>query len=374
MVSAPSSQPSDDDTTTLLEGEGETSLSFHRLFALTPFKINIIAGAGSGVVNSLLCSPLDVAKLRQQLQGAYLPPSQRYNGVISTLRIIYQEEGLRGWFRGIRPSLMTLPLFWAIYFPSYEMAKEKLGSAGMTGPLAHCASAMVGGLMSDVVTNPLWVVRTRMVGEIYHLDVVPSNNPSVFAYMRRICHNEGCRALYRGLTASFLGLTHVGLQFPIYEKLKEIARDVQLHGFRNALFPNSSTPPLKGGESPTTGEGSADEIQNGSEFGRIVGLIFASAFSKAIASSITYPHEVLRSRMQDSRESLGLVKTTKQIIASEGIGGLFRGLKVNLARVLPSCVTVFVSFEIISKHLSKHFEATDAITNRKEYVIDKKVK
>jgi len=39
-----------------------------------------------------------------------------------------------------------------------------------------------------------------------------------------IFRNEGIRAFYRGLLPSLLGITHVAVQFPLYEKLKIIAR------------------------------------------------------------------------------------------------------------------------------------------------------
>eukprot|EP00056_Hartaetosiga_gracilis_P020853 m.21614 g.21614 ORF g.21614 m.21614 type:complete len:382 (-) comp8741_c0_seq1:40-1185(-) len=354
-------------------------------FELSPVKVNLVAGAGSGVVNSLLCSPLDVAKIRQQLEGAYMAKgsSQRYNGVVSTLRIIYQEEGLKGWFRGIRPSLFTLPLFWAIYFPSYELAKEEFASVGMTGPLVHCASAMFGGLMSDFVTNPLWVVRTRMVSGIYHPSSVLKESPSVSYHMRHIVKKEGFLALYKGLTASLLGLTHVGIQFPIYEKFKEIALDVQMHGLSlktlglsdasgDELVTTLKDGSALQGQRRDSSEGSADGgetrgvEEEPSEVGRVAGLIVASALSKGIASSITYPHEVLRSRMQDSREPLGLVSIARQILKAEGVAGLFRGLKVNLVRVLPSCVTVFVSYEIIAHQMRKYLSKPSAIA---EFVV-----
>ena len=39
-----------------------------------------------------------------------------------------------------------------------------------------------------------------------------------------IYRSEGIRAFYRGLLPSLLGITHVAVQFPLYEQLKIIAR------------------------------------------------------------------------------------------------------------------------------------------------------
>ena len=79
------------------------------------------------------------------------------------------------------------------------------------------------------------------------------------------------------------------------------------------------------------------------------------------ASVATYPHEVVRTRLQTQRRLLvssgaqrkrpGVVRTTKQIIHFEGWRGLYRGLSVNLIRTVPNsavtmltCVTQFFIF------------------------------
>ena len=40
-----------------------------------------------------------------------------------------------------------------------------------------------------------------------------------------IYRSEGIRAFYRGLLPSLLGIIHVAVQFPLYEKLKMWARE-----------------------------------------------------------------------------------------------------------------------------------------------------
>jgi solute carrier family 25 folate transporter 32 len=76
------------------------------------------------------------------------------------------------------------------------------------------------------------------------------------------------------------------------------------------------------------------------------------------ASVATYPHEVVRTRLQTQRRLLlpsgvprkrsGIIRTTRKIIHFEGWRGLYKGLSVNLIRTVPNsavtmltCVSAF---------------------------------
>jgi solute carrier family 25 folate transporter 32 len=59
-------------------------------------------------VSALFVAPLDVVKARRQIQsvapGADGVP--RYRGTLSSLRLIFELEGVRGLFRGLPPTLL----------------------------------------------------------------------------------------------------------------------------------------------------------------------------------------------------------------------------------------------------------------------------
>ncbi|CAM9689102.1 unnamed protein product [Choristocarpus tenellus] len=128
--------------------------------------IPLISGAGAGLVCSILCSPLDVAKIRIQVQDAVLPRNapRKYCGVLPTLTTIWVEEGARGWYKGLAPAMICIPIFWGIYFHVYEQAKGVFKQA--TGQDHHLLPAIAAGAITDLVTNPFWVVRTRMQTQV----------------------------------------------------------------------------------------------------------------------------------------------------------------------------------------------------------------
>lgn len=80
---------------------------------------------------------------------------------------------------------------------------------------------------------------------------------------RHVYQTEGIRGFYRGLTASYAGISETIICFAIYERLKKCLK-----------------------EAPTVSSSDGTEKSSSSFFG----LMAAAAVSKGCASCIAYPH------------------------------------------------------------------------------------
>ncbi|KAN0087739.1 Mitochondrial carrier domain containing protein [Tylopilus felleus] len=312
---------------------------------------SMIAGAGGGLIASIATCPLDVVKTKLQAQRA-VHGQPGYQGVLDIVKTTLRHDGIRGMYRGLGPTILGYLPTWAIYFAVYDGIKRRFGEPPLGEPLPpgriypaahpkgyqpvmrdhpwtlHILSAMIAGVTSTTCTMPFWVIKTRFMTQSRR----EVRYRHTFDAALTIYRTEGLRAFYRGLLPSLLGIAHVVVQFPLYEQLKVWAQ-------------GDSTVPLRSGT-----------------------ILLCSAIAKMTASVATYPHEVVRTRLQTLRlpiaedlSSDGMVKShtkrsvlyiTRKIIQKEGWRGLYKGLSVNLFRTVPNSAVTLLSYELLMRHLS----------------------
>jgi solute carrier family 25 protein 33/36 len=71
-----------------------------------------------------------------------------------------------------------------------------------------------------------------------------------------------------------------------------------------------------------------------------------------MAAIITYPHEVLRTRLRQAPENgvikyTGFIQAGRLILREEGVGALYGGMTAHLLRVVPNAAILFFSYELI---------------------------
>jgi hypothetical protein len=124
-----SSSPSLDETQA---HESRTTRIAHQLSTrlrdlnIPPNLHSMTAGAGAGLVASIITCPLDVIKTR--LQAQHVSKEAGYEGFGLTVGRIWRQSGVRGFYRGLGPTLGGYLPTWGIYFTVYDLVKDKLGS------------------------------------------------------------------------------------------------------------------------------------------------------------------------------------------------------------------------------------------------------
>lgn len=280
------------------------------------------AGVGSGIFSSVTCAPLDLVRTRMQVWGEVGASAQQQLTPTQALKEILRKEGWRGMFRGLGATLVTVPLFWGVYFPLYDETKHtvRVQYPSVHPSLVHCGSAVFTGAVADIICNPLFVIRTRLQTQALHqlAEHQQLRQSSMMQTAKDLFVTNGPTVFWRGMSANLMGLSHVAVQFPTYEFLKKKARERRNND----------------GQPETALE-----------------LLVASGLAKMCASLLTYPHEVLRSRMMDSRalEAPTLTGTIVHIYKEEGLGGYYRGLPVTLIRVIPNCCVTFITYEFLAR-------------------------
>jgi hypothetical protein len=92
-----------------------------------------VSPSNNHVVSAVLVTPLDVVKIRLQNQQNGTNP--KYRGTFPTFALIWREEGLRGLFSGLSPSVLAYIPDRAIWFGVYHACKDTVG--GQLGMLRY---------------------------------------------------------------------------------------------------------------------------------------------------------------------------------------------------------------------------------------------
>eukprot|EP00002_Diphylleia_rotans_P000666 TRINITY_DN10342_c0_g1_i1.p1 TRINITY_DN10342_c0_g1~~TRINITY_DN10342_c0_g1_i1.p1 ORF type:complete len:345 (+),score=65.21 TRINITY_DN10342_c0_g1_i1:121-1155(+) len=280
-----------------------------------------IAGVGAGLFATGMTHPIDVIKTRFQVQDGHYR-QKTYTSTVHAVKTIFLSEGVKGFYKGLTPSLVGSAIAWGSYFHSYNLAKTYFqnhhGIERALGVTDHFLSGCFAGLVTVFITNPIWVIKTRM-----QIDVeARGGNARFIDAFKNLLSKEGLSGAYKGLPMSILAVSHGAIQFASYEEINTRMK---------AVF--------------------------GSEL-KSHHFAFAAFASKIAAAVSTYPFQVVRSRLQQQipsepiryQNSWDVINKTLKF---EGMRGFYRGLGPNLVRVVPTSILTFVSYEWISAQLNK---------------------
>ncbi|KAI0046609.1 mitochondrial carrier [Auriscalpium vulgare] len=191
----------------------------------------IIAGGTAGGCQVIFTNPLEIVKIRLQIQGE----AAKVEGAMPKgAAHIVRQLGLVGLYRGATACLLRDIPFSAIYFPAYAHLKKDVFNEGYHGKrlsfLETLTSAAIAGMPAAYLTTPADVVKTRLQVEARKGQTSYKGLVDAFS---KIYREEGFRALFKGGPARVLrsspqfGFTLVAYEYLHKYPYKEQPREVE---------------------------------------------------------------------------------------------------------------------------------------------------
>ncbi|XP_058809483.1 mitochondrial basic amino acids transporter [Phymastichus coffea] len=156
---------------------------------------HFLAGASAGIAQAPVCSPIELAKTRLQLQESSSSSQRRFSGPLQCLRHIHRTEGLRGVFSGFWITLLREAPSLGVYFATYEALTHS------DTPISTCHMLVAGGLAgtaSWVMSYPIDVVKSRLQAD------VDKKYSGAVDCLRSSVRSEGYSCLFRGLNSTII--------------------------------------------------------------------------------------------------------------------------------------------------------------------------
>lgn len=219
-----------------------------------------------------------------------------------------QREGISGLYSGLESALFGISVTNFVYYYWYEFTRSAFEKAAIKGgrgskkltTVESMIAGAIAGSATVLITNPIWVVNTRMTArkseEEESLPGAKKTKASTLSTLMDLLRREGPKALFAGVLPALVLVINPILQYTIFEQLKNIVER------RRRMTPKDA--------------------------------FYLGALGKIMATSITYPYITIKSRAHVAskdgpKESLN--GSLKRIIQEEGWKGLYKGKRLLLS-------------------------------------------
>ncbi|XP_015899936.1 mitochondrial thiamine diphosphate carrier 2 [Ziziphus jujuba] len=309
--------------------------------------IDASAGAIAGGISRTVTSPLDVIKIRFQVQleptsswalvRKNLPLQSKYTGMLQATKDIFREEGLPGFWRGNVPALLMVMPYTAIQFTVLHKLKTFASGSSKTedhinlSPYLSYISGSLAGCAATVGSYPFDLLRTVLASQ---------GEPKVYPTMRSafvdIVRTRGIRGLYAGLSPTLVEIVpYAGLQFGTYDTFKRWTKALN----RLRFSKSGST-------------GSDDSLTSFQ--------IFLCGLGAGISAKLVcHPLDVVKKRFQieglqrhprygarvEHRAYRNMFDALERILKSEGWAGFYKGIVPSIVKSAPASAVTFVAYE-----------------------------
>ncbi|CAK7273303.1 hypothetical protein SEPCBS57363_005586 [Sporothrix epigloea] len=308
--------------------EAATASSSSAVIATSPANDNVahaIAGAGGGVLSTVLTYPLITLSTRAQVESRRTDTS-----FIKAIEGIVAREGVSGLYAGLDSAIFGIGITNFVYYYWYEWTRAAFErrAAGVVGrvsgqltTLESMAAGALAGSATVILTNPIWVINTRMTTRQRAAESdkdaadAPKKNgekkpTTTIGTLLALLKEEGPRALFAGVVPALVLVINPILQYTLFEQLK------------NAVQKRRPVTP---------------------------GVAFLlGALGKLFATSITYPYITVKSRMHVYKDRQSSVSAAlRRIIHEEGYAGLYKGIGPKVTQSVLTAALLFAFKDVL---------------------------
>lgn len=276
----------------------------------------------AGVSNAcaaFFTNPVDVVKVRLQMDGEGTTATQRYRGVFHAGTTIFTEEGLQGLYRGMQASACRELSYSGIRMGLYEPTKEALGATDPTRtPLwLKILAGAITGASGSILANPFDLVKVRM--QSAGIPGRPQYASALHALSEISREGGGVRGLWRGSSPTVQRAALLtASQVPSYDHVKHFM------------------------------------VDNGHLREGYVCHFFCSMIAGVVAAAVTSPVDLVKSRVMvqpvdpaTGRGTVyaGTVDCFRKVIQAEGAMSLYKGFHGQWLRIGPHTTISLMVFE-----------------------------
>lgn len=306
-------------------------------------KINVyqtaFAGAAAGAFTRAVAQPLDVLKIRFQLQLEPIEQGSKYSSVLQAVSSIVKEEGISTLWSGHVPAQLLSISYGILQFTTFEKLTQLCENADPQFYLSHhkhWLNFMNGAMAATIATIasfPFDTVRTRLIAE----QKTHKAYKGFLHALTTMVQNEGARALFKGLVPT-LGQTapHAGVQFAVYKLFTDnILNKIEYFHRHKSITGSQST---------------------------LLANLIAGSLAGFVGKTVIYPCDLVKKRLQiqgfqEYRKGFGrqmycngLFDCVKLTITEEGYLALYKGYWPSMLKAVLVSALHFAVYDEI-----KHF-------------------
>lgn len=272
-----------------------------------PFLKMLLAGFSSVVAQSFT-HPIETIKARMQISNETGRVSKgNYSGIFSTLKSIFNNEGFKGLYKGIKAAYAREMIYSSLRLGLYEPFKNLYG-ANEKNPsiIKKFISASSSGLVAACIANPVDFLKIRMQNW-------EGESKSTFWHIKTVFAEAGISGFYRGVQITIIRAMLInGIKLSTYDQIKLKLKNF---GYKDGIY-----------------------LQ-----------FICSIMSGFIMALFSAPFDISRTRVfsQDSKnlKYSGLIDCLVKTIKYEGPLGLYKGFLPMWARIAPFTVIQLIIWE-----------------------------